>query len=190
MAHINLLPWREELRAQRKKNFIMSVFLAAVLAAGVVGLVHMYFVERTDYQNARNTFIEQQITQLESKIKEIEALEREKERLLARMKAIETLQTSRPIIVRLFDELVTTMPEGVHLKEVIQKNDVVTVKGIARSNARVSNFMRNVEASEWVKNPELTIIETRNADGTRISNFTLTFKQVPVAEEDAGGVAQ
>ena len=93
------------------------------------------------------------------------------------MKAIETLQTSRPIIVHLFDELVSTLPDGVYLKEVSQKGDAVTIKGVAQSNARVSNYMRNVEASDWVKDPKLTIIQSKTEDGRRIADFTLTLKQ-------------
>ena len=93
------------------------------------------------------------------------------------MKAIETLQTSRPIVVHLFDELVSTLPDGVYLTSLSQSGDKVTIKGIAQSNARVSNYMRNVEASQWVREPKLSIIQSKTEDGKRIADFTLTLKQ-------------
>ena len=93
------------------------------------------------------------------------------------MKAIETLQTSRPIIVHVFDELVNTLPDGVYIKAIEQKGTDITIQGVAQSNARVSNFMRNIEKSEWMKDPQLTVIETVTEDGKRIANFTLKVKQ-------------
>ena len=93
------------------------------------------------------------------------------------MKAIETLQTSRPIVVHLFDELVTSLPDGVYLTSVAQTGDTVTIKGIAQSNARVSNYMRNIEGSAWLKEPKLTVIQSKNQTGRRIADFTLTLKQ-------------
>lgn len=187
MARINLLPWREELRKQRKVQFFTTLVIAAVMAVGVCGLVHFYFEQLIKYQNSRNQFLEQQISLLDKKIKEIQDLEREKERLLARMRAIETLQTSRPVVVHLFDELVTTLPEGVFLKEVSQKDMVITIKGVARSNARVSNFMRNIEQSKWITNPKLSVIETKTVQGQRIAEFTLTVQQKKQTDETDDG---
>ncbi|MDZ7734794.1 MAG: PilN domain-containing protein [Gammaproteobacteria bacterium] len=131
----------------------------------------------------RNQFLETQIAKLDEKIKEIEDLEREKERLLARMRAIEQLQTNRPLIVRLFDELVTSLPEGVSVTKVEQSGKNITINGMAQSNARVSSFMRNLESSDWLEDPKLDIIQAETAEGLRISNFTLRFNQViPQAE--------
>jgi type IV pilus assembly protein PilN len=177
MARINLLPWREELRAQRKKEYLTIVGICAFIALIVWGAVHWHFNERIDYQNSRNEFLQTEIKKLDQKIKEIQELEREKQRLLARMRAIETLQTSRPIIVHIFDELVDSLPEGVYLKEIVQKGKNFTIKGVAQSNARVSNYMRNVEKSDWLKSPTLDVIETSTEDGRRIANFTLRFQQ-------------
>ncbi len=177
MARINLLPWREELRNQRKKEYLTIVGICAFVALIVWAAVHWHFNERIDYQNSRNEFLQAEIKKLDKKIKEIQELEHEKERLLARMKAIETLQTSRPIIVHIFDELVDSLPEGVYLKEIVQKGKDFTIKGVAQSNARVSNYMRNVENSDWLKNPTLDVIETSTEDGRRIANFTLRFQQ-------------
>lgn len=177
MARINLLPWREELRRQRKQEFGTALLVSLAIAGALWGVVYWHIAERIDYQNGRNQFLQDQIALLDVKIKEIQDLEREKQRLLARMRAIEQLQTSRPIIVHLFDEIVTTLPEGVYLTEINQTEDVITIRGVARSNARVSNFMRNVEASEWLTEPKLTVIETREADGRRLSDFTLVVRQ-------------
>ena len=118
-------------------------------------------------QDRRNAYLSEQIRQLDKKIEEIKALEKEKESLIARMKAIETLPTSRPIIVHLFDELVSTLPEGVYLRNVSQTGNKVTIQGVAQSNARVSNYMRNVEASEWVESPKLSIIQSKSQEGRR-----------------------
>ncbi len=191
MARINLLPWREEQRNQRKTEYLTIVGLCAVGALLVWGAVHWHFNERIDYQNSRNEFLQSEISKLDVKIQQIRELEKEKERLLARMKAIETLQTSRPIIVHIFDELVTSLPEGVYLKEIAQVGPKITIRGVAQSNARVSNYMRNVERSDWLKNPSLDIIQTASEDGRRIASFTLRFEQsspranTPEAEGDA-----
>jgi type IV pilus assembly protein PilN len=187
MAKINLLPWREELRQQKKVEYLTTVGICAVIAAALWGVVHLHFNERIDYQNQRNTYLTEQISLLDKKIEQIKTLEREKERLLSRMKAIETLQTSRPIIVHVFDELVDTLPDGVYIKSIDQKGTEITIQGVAQSNARVSNFMRNVEKSEWVKDPNLNVIQTSSEDGRRIANFTLKVQQkAPTAgqEED------
>lgn len=175
MARINLLPWREEQRNQRKTEYLSIVGLCAIGALLVWGAVHWHFNERIDYQNSRNEFLQSEISKLDVKIQQIRELEKEKERLLARMKAIETLQTSRPIIVHIFDELVNSLPEGVYLKEIAQVGAKITIKGIAQSNARVSNYMRNVEKSDWLKNPSLDIIQTASEDGRKIASFTLKF---------------
>lgn len=186
MAKINLLPWREELRRQRQTEYLTIVGICAALTLAIWGGIHWNFQERIDYQNSRNSFIQDENKKLDKKIKEIKKLEREKDRLLARMKAIETLQTSRPIIVHIFDELVTSLPEGVFLREISQSGSKITIRGSAQSNARVSNYMRNVEKSDWLKDPSLDIIQSASKDGRRIANFVLKFKQTsPDADKAA-----
>ncbi len=186
MAKINLLPWREELRRQRQTEYLTIVGICAALTLAIWGGIHWNFQERIDYQNSRNSFIQDENKKLDKKIKEIKKLEREKDRLLARMKAIETLQTSRPIIVHIFDELVTSLPEGVFLREISQSGSRITIRGSAQSNARVSNYMRNVEKSDWLKDPSLDIIQSASRDGRRIANFVLKFKQTsPDADKAA-----
>ncbi len=185
MARINLLPWREELRKERQKEFFIIMGAAALITLGVWGLVHYYHTLLIQRQDARNGYLEQQIALLDEKIKEIERLEREKERLLARMQAIELLQGNRPLIVRLFDEMVASLPDGVSVTQVVQKGNLITIDGVAQSNARVSSFMRNLDESDWLKNPELEIIQAKDEAGQNVYNFKLKFSQViPTASEE------
>lgn len=185
MPRINLLPWREELRRQKRAEYLTVLGITAAVAAVVWFAIHLYFQELIEYQESRNAYLQTEIRKLDKKIEEIKQLEKEKESLIARMKAIETLQTSRPIIVHLFDELVSTLPDGVYLKEVSQSGDSVTIKGVAQSNARVSNYMRNVESSEWLKDPKLSIIQSKSEAGRRIADFTLKLKQTKPKSEGA-----
>ncbi len=183
MAHINLLPWRDELRKEKQKEFGILILAFVGVAALVVGTLHLYQNARIDRQNARNTYIGSETAKLDVKIKEIEALTKERDRLVARMKAIEGLQRNRPLVVRFFDELVASLPEGVNVSQISQKANQITIIGEAQSNARVSSFMRNLEASDWLQNPQLDIIQAKNEKGVRISTFTLKFSQViPKAE--------
>lgn len=181
MARINLLPWREELRRQQQIEFLTLTGVCAVIAAIVWGGIHFYVNSEISYQETRNQFVQNEIALLDKKIKEIDELELKKERLIARMRAIETLQSSRPLIVRLFDEVVRVLPDGVYIKEITQQDKRVTVRGSAQSNARVSTMMRNVEASEWLTRPTLNVIQAQNEDGQRIAEFTLVVEQAGVA---------
>ncbi len=185
MAKINLLPWREAQRKEKQQEFFMMLGAGAVLAAIVVIVVHVYNSQLIEAQEARNQFLEDQIAVLDKKIEQIKELEDEKEKLLARMRAIEQLQGNRPLIVRFFDELVRSLPEGVSVADVSQKGKVITIKGEAQSNARVSSFMRNLESSEWLALPRLDIIQVKDGNDVRISGFTLRFDQViPKAPEE------
>lgn len=189
MSQINLLPWRAARRKQQQRDFFALLGLAALLTlVGWYGF-HNFYTQKIDYQNMRNQFLGQEIAKLDERIKEIESLEREKERLLARMRAIEQLQTNRPLIVRLFDELVRSLPEGVSVTSVEQQGSSITINGVAQSNARVSSFMRNLESSDWLRNPQLDIIQAQTAEGLRVSNFTLRFDQVVPKSDTEGGDA-
>lgn len=177
MARINLLPWRETQRKRRQRQFA-SAAIAAVVATLVLGFaVHWHAEQLIAAQEARNAFLQREIDQLNLKIKEIEVLEKTKAGLLARMDVIQQLQRSRPEVVHLFDELVATIPEGVVLTKVQQTGRQVVVEGRAQSNARVSAFMRNVEASAWVTDPLLLLIEAKDRTGTGLSHFRLQFSQ-------------
>lgn len=185
MARINLLPWREALRKQKQQEFVVMLGFFALLAGAVVLLVHFYNSQRIEYQRSRNSYLEAEIAKLDQRIKEIEELEKEKRRLLDRMRAIEQLQSNRPLIVHFFDELVASLPDGVSVTQVTQNGTQITINGEAQSNARVSSFMRNLEASKWLKSPQLDIIQANTADGQKISAFTLRFQQVvPKSEGD------
>ena len=185
MAHINLLPWRDELRREKQKEFGFLILAFVALAALTVGTLHLYQNARIDRQKARNAYIEAETKKLDTKIKEIEALTKERDRLLARMKAIEGLQRNRPLVVRFFDALVESLPEGVSVSQIVQKDNQITITGEAQSNARVSSLMRNLEASEWLQDPKLDIIQAKDEKGVRISTFTLKLTQVvPKAEEE------
>jgi len=185
MSKINLLPWREAERKEKQQEFLGLLGIFVVIAAVVIGVWHFYNVSEIEYQQGRNRLIEKETAQLDEKIKEIQNLEKEKQRLLDRMRAIEQLQSNRPLIVRFFDELVKNLPDGVSVTSITQDGTKITINGEAQSNARVSSFMRNLESSQWLTKPELDIIQARTAAGLRISSFTLRFQQVvPKAEGD------
>jgi type IV pilus assembly protein PilN len=138
MAKINLLPWREEQRKQLTQQFVSRIFLCAILTAVVVFYGWYHIGSLIDYQNSRNRYLQQQIQTLQVQLQEIKELESTKERLLARMDVIQTLQTRRPQVVHLFHELASTLPDGVFLSGIKQSQTAVTLEGLAESNARVS----------------------------------------------------
>ena len=188
MAKINLLPWREAKRKEKQKEFVQLLGVAVVVGVVVWFMIHWFHGQLIEGQQGRNQFVVDETAKLDNKIKEIQALEMEKQRLLDRMRAIEQLQGNRPLIVRFFDELVDSLPEGVSVTSVTQQANNITITGEAQSNARVSSFLRNLEASDWLANPAVDIIQARDANRTRISGFTLRFQQVvPSAEEEGGG---
>ena len=192
MAHINLLPWREELRKQKQQEFGIIAVSSAVLAGLIVLLAHFHVDGLINDQKQRNAYLQSEIVILDKRIGRIKELEAMKQNLLARMNVIQELQGSRPESVHLLDELVRTLPEGVHLKKFSQKNKSLTMTGIAESNARVSDYMRKIDTSEWLTAPRLNVIKTTPSGRRRIANFTLRGKQKTrkqiVAEVDAGEV--
>jgi len=186
MARINLLPWRAERRKQRQKEFVSMLGLAAVVALLISFLIVMYYSGQIEGQQARNEFLRQQIVLVDQQIKEIEELDKKKANLLARKQVIEQLQASRSQMVHLFDQLVRTIPEGVRLSSIKQNGQTLTLEGRAQSNARVSSYMRNLEASGWMANPDLSIIETKGEDKGLPNMFSLkvTLKNPSAAEAD------
>ncbi len=180
MAHINLLPWREELRYQRKKEFLTIVGGMAIIAAGLVLVVHVYVGILINSQEGRNNILKEEIKKVESKIKEISELEKKKEQLISRMRVIEQLQSNRPEVVHLFVEIAKAVPEGLYIVNLTQKGRRVTIKGKAQSNARVSAFMRSLEASPWFGEPKLDVISaSKNAKKNveKAREFTLWVAQ-------------
>ena len=161
MAKINLLPWRAERRARRQREFYSMLGLAAAAGLVLSFLIWFYYSQQISGQNTRNQFLQGEITKVEGKIKEIEVLDKQKDRLLARKKVIEELQANRSQMVHLFDSLVRTIPDGVALAGIKQEGDILTLEGRSQSNARVSTYMRNLEGSGWMTNPDLSIIEAK-----------------------------
>lgn len=183
MAHINLLNWREERRKQKQQEFIFAAGTSAVIACIIVLLSHFHIAGLIDNQEERNTFLESEINALNEKIGEIEKLDRMKQDLLARMNIIQELQRSRPESVHLMDELVRTLPEGVHLDTFKQVGKSLSLAGIAQSNARVSDYMRNIDSSDWITGPNLKQIMTKEVDRQRIANFSLQAAQKAQAKQ-------
>ncbi len=182
---INLLPWREELRQEQKKQFGILTALMMFLAAAIVGLIHLQMVTKIDYQLSRNSFMSGEISKLDEEIAEISELRKVRRSLVERMEVIQDLQRSRPSIVHLFTEIVSTVPNGVYLESLTQTGSNLLMNGQAESNARVSTYMRNLDASDWLKAPNLSVIEIEDIKVNRISTFTLTVKQTsPNADED------
>lgn len=185
MARINLLPWREARRKEVQRQFGFVAGGAAIITAAVVVVVHLHISDLIDTQNRRNTFMEDEIKKVERDIKEIANLEAEKANLLARMKIIQQLQSARPEIVHLFYEAASTLPEGVYLTQVKRSNELLRIEGVAESNANVSEYMRQLDGSEWMKSPMLEVIDsTRNGfDG--LSWFDLKVNQSrPKSQEE------
>ena len=184
MARINLLPWREAERKRRQQEFGLMVLAGVVVT--ILGLVgaHMQIESEINAQSQRNTYLQREIDLVEQQIAEIRELDKTKASLLARMNIIQELQSSRPQIVHLFDEIVSTLPEGVHLDKITQTGDKVELAGQAQSNARVSSFMRNIDESVWLGNPRLDFIESKESTGTGLSQFMLTVSQISKAGEE------
>lgn len=176
MAKINLLPWRQERRRQRQKEFYSLLGVSAALAVLIGSGVVSYFNHLIDVQNRRNGMLRTEITALDAKLKEIEILEQKRASLLQRKQVIEQLQANRSQMVHLFDELVRTIPEGVKLDSMKQNGEALTLLGIAQSNARVSSYMRSLEKSGWMTSPDLKIIEAKGGDKGMPYQFSLTVK--------------
>lgn len=161
MAHINLLPWREEKRKEQLRQFLTMLGLTVILMLLVILAVHLQYSRMISAQESRNSFLKNEITAVEKQIREINSLAKEKKRLLARMEVIQQLQRNRPGIVHLFEEMVKVIPEGAHITSLKQSGNKLTINGIAQSNARVSAYMRNIDSSEWLTKPQLNIIEKK-----------------------------
>ena len=185
MPRINLLPWREGERKERKLAFLVALGVAA-LAAGVASFAaYLLYGSMIESQEHRNQQLRVEIKTLDKQIEEINNLEVAKQKFIARMEIIEKLQRSRPEIVHVFDEIVRTLPEGVYLTGVKQTDKRLKFDGVAQSSTRVSSFMRNLDGSQWLRNPELEVVQTTKGSGPG-SSFTLTADQATtVAPEDS-----
>jgi type IV pilus assembly protein PilN len=188
MARINLLPWRAERRKQRQKEFMTMLGLSALAAAVIAFLIVGFYKGQIKGQNERNAYLQDQITQVDAKIKEIDELDKKKAKLLARKEVIEQLQANRSQMVHLFDSLVRTIPDGVTLTAIKQEGDLLTLTGRSQSNARVSTYMRNLEGSGWMTNPDLSVIEAKGDNKGLPYEFNLQVKLAnPNAPKDTNG---
>jgi type IV pilus assembly protein PilN len=176
MPRINLLPWREAERKRKRQEFGVGAVAALVGAALVYFVVNWQMQSAIDDQMARNNYLNEQISELDKQIAEILDLEEQKKSLQARITVIEQLELSRPEIVHVFDQLVRTTPDGVYLTSVKQTNRKIELKGIAQSSTRVASYMRNIDSSEWLKDPALQILETKGSTDAG-SQFTLNATQ-------------
>ena len=194
MAKINLLPWRAERRERRKREFFTHLGIGAIVAIVLVLLWGFWMSLRIDNQNNRNEYLQGQITQLDSKITEINSLQKVKKHLLDRKRIVEKLQSSRSQMVHLFDQIVETIPAGARLtglKEVESGDtETLTLNGVAQSNATVAEYMRNIEASPWMGPATLVKTENVHSDSNTPYEFELTVKLgTPKSDDDGSGPA-
>ena len=186
MPRINLLPHREQARKVRRREFMVGAGGAVVLAIMVAGVGKVVYSSWIDGQLEKNNLLKKEIVQLDSEIADIQDLEARKQRLVARMDIIEKLQRKRPEIVHQFDEMVRTVPDGVYLTGIKQNGKKLEIHGVAQSSTRVSTFMRNIDGSTWMDNPELQVVESAKDSTTGGSNFTLTAQTVGVNLDQVG----
>ncbi|HBK47539.1 MAG TPA: fimbrial protein [Xanthomonadaceae bacterium] len=179
MARINLLPWRAERRKQREREFYSMLGFAALAGVLLSALLWFYYDRQISGQNDRNSFLTAEIEKVKAQNKEIDELDKKRDRLLARKKVIEELQANRSQMVHLFDSLVRTIPDGVVLAAIKQEGEVLTLEGRSQSNARVSAYMRNLEGSGWMTNPDLSIIEAKSQDKSGKDTAAIDSKALP-----------
>jgi len=174
MANINLLPWREERRQEQRKEFLTVLGAVALAAIVVVLLTNRVYSSWIDNQNGRNAYLQTNIDELNRQVAEIKELEKKRQELLDRMKVIQDLQGTRPLIVRIFDEMVRTLPDGVFYKTMSRTDKTIQMEGVAESNNRVSSLMRQFDRSEWFENPNLTSVQASPEYGEQASGFKMT----------------
>lgn len=195
MIRINLLPHREEARKRRRERFYVllaaSVVFGGLVAAGVYG----WYQFQISAQRARNAVLQAEIKRLEVQIKDVAALQDEIAALRARQQAVEDLQADRNMPVHLLNELVSRLPDGVYLTSMRQTNQLVVLQGVAQSNERVSELLRNLSSvSPWLTRPELVEIVAANSnlsqrEQRRVSNFTMRVQLVRAGEARAASSA-
>lgn len=171
MARINLLPWREEARRERQRQFMYSLMGTLVLGAILVLIVGLFFDQRISQQEARNQQIQVEINRLEQRIAKIAELEKTRNRLLSRKQIIESLQASRSLTVELLDKLAKTIPVGVTLTNVRQQGNNLTLVGTSQSNARVSAYLQSLEEMDLFVSPELQYVRAAQNPTSRTEPY-------------------
>jgi type IV pilus assembly protein PilN len=192
MRRINLLPWREQQRKDRQRAFFVGLGAATAAAVLATSAAYVWIGSMIEAQYQRNAMLRDEITRLDAQITEIDNLEAQKQKFIARMEIIDRLQRSRPEVVRVFETLVRTLPDGTYLTSVNQADGRIKLTGVAQSSTRVSTFMRNIDASEWLRNPELEIVENKSGNAFG-SEFTLTVQQSSLLSDQSeaeGGAGQ
>ncbi|NND45063.1 MAG: fimbrial protein [Xanthomonadales bacterium] len=186
MARINLLPWREELRRERQRQFMMSTLMTVVLGVVLVFLIGLVFDQRIRHQEARNQTIQAEINALEARIRRINQLEQTRARLLSRKEIIEDLQASRSLTVELLDKMAKSIPVGVTLNTVRQQGMNITFAGYSQSNARVSAYLQSLDQNDLFQDPDLQVVRAseRAPNPTEPYEFTITAKLRQPNEED------
>ncbi len=188
MAKINLLPWREARREELKRAFLSILGLVAAMAVMLVMLGDRVVNSQIDNQRGRNDYITKNIRVLDKQVEEIKDLQRKRNQLIDRMRVIQELQGNRPIIVRVLDQLVRTVPDGVFYTNVSARGQQLKIDGVAESNNRVSSLMRRLDASDWLKEPNLDAVRAAPAYGDQANTFDLTVQvDLPEKDEDKGG---
>jgi type IV pilus assembly protein PilN len=188
MPRINLLPWREGQRNERKLALLVALGVAGLAGLATAFAAYLMYGSMIESQQHRNDQLRAEIRILDKQIEEINNLETAKQKFIARMEIIEKLQRSRPEIVHVFEEIVRTLPEGVYLTGVKQTDKRLRFDGVAQSSTRVSSFMRNIDSSQWLRNPELQVVQTSKGTGPG-SSFTLTADQVTAAPADSNAAS-
>jgi len=186
MPRINLLPWRDEQRRERQVQFLIALGAAALVACLLAFLGYLTFSSMIDSQQHRNDPLRTEIKKLDKQIEEINSLETAKQNFIARMQIIEKLQQSRPEIVHVFDEIVKTLPDGAFLTSIKQTDQRFRFDGVAQSSTRVSAFMRNIDSSEWLRNPELQVVQADASGGQAFTVFADEIPNVADQPEPAG----
>jgi len=188
MAQINLLPWRDERRLELKKEFLTVLVLMFALGGGLLLVGDRLVNAQIDNQKARNAYLTENIKELDKMVAEIRDLQRKRNQLIERMRVIQELQGNRPIIVRILDQLVRTVPDGVFYQQLSTQDGLISITGIAESNNRVSSLMRRLDASDWLENPNLDAVRAATDFGDQATRFSLSVKvQLPKTAEEAGG---
>ncbi len=189
MARINLLPWREEYREEKKKEFFVQFAMVCALALVLAYAWIQVMANAVDNQNERNAILQSEINLLQQQVKEIQELKKRRAELVERMKVIQDLQGTRPIIVRYFDELVRAVPDGIYIVSLTRSGDTITLEGVTESNNRVSTFMRQLDDSEWFADPNLKSVTADSTFGEQASRFSMLVKTVLPAgqQEEKGG---
>ena len=188
MIRINLLPHREEKRKARQKQFAILAGLAGAVGIAVAGLLWFVFDTQIENQKARNNYLTTEIAKLDKQIDEIKRIREETASLLSKKQVVEGLQSNRSEPVYLLDQLLRQLPEGLYLRSIKQTGAQISVTGYAQSNARVSAFMRNIDASPYLGNPNLIEIKSVTLNTQRVNEFILDFIIKRVSADDGKGV--